>query len=734
VDSVALVQLTASVGSGSSVKIKGDLIELNNIQIIRDTGSGLIQTQNFVAGTSGWRIKGDGNAEFNDVTVRGSVFVTGGDAATQTYADGVAGTAQTNAEAYADGVAQTAEDNANDLTAIVNYARQRVFRQATKPTSSGRPDLGPGFPANAFISGDIWIDTDDGDAPFSYDTVNSDFIRAYTQIDGGSITTGTVDANRIDVSGVITVGSISTEAYADGVAASALSDAEDYADGVGDTVSDATPRIFRQDDEPTTSNRSDSSLQDGDLWFDTDDGDAPYVYEASTPDWIAALTEINGNRITTGIINAGVVSIQNQSGTTPNVKINSTGITLRQIDATNDTEVSRSIHWINATDAGTIANQARLVSYASGSDIAIDVAGTENAKDFRFSVRRNISGNQDLSIGIVGIAGSFVTGSAVGDAIVSVSDGKLFLQQKNTTSGVISTYTLPFGSSEIVTDATGDAKYPRLTEINTFSDANTFNSGLLALSDTVDGFVVFKSGLQGDVRNLNIPVLGGTNRTIALIDQAQTFSAAQTFDSDVIVPDSTTSTHALQVGRADLRYGQLATANTWTGAQTVPNASANGHALNRTTGDGRYGRLATQSTYTADQIFEADRLNIKATSNTGLASFTYANTATDRTIAIPSLGGNRTMAFIDQEQGWNADQTFAFGRLLLRNTGGDGSASINYGTASADRTYTFAGSNGTVWTSGNLDIAPGGQVSVQPNDTLEIAINGNTYRIEAEQI
>lgn len=36
-----------------------------------------IQSQNFVAGVSGWQIRADGAAEFSQVTVRGQVFVTG---------------------------------------------------------------------------------------------------------------------------------------------------------------------------------------------------------------------------------------------------------------------------------------------------------------------------------------------------------------------------------------------------------------------------------------------------------------------------------------------------------------------------------------------------------------------------------------------------------------------------------------------------------------------------------
>jgi hypothetical protein len=50
---------------------------------------------------------------------------------------------------------------------------------------------------------------------------------------------------------------------------------------------------------------------------------------------------------------------------------------------------------------------------------------------------------------------------------------------------------------------------------------------------------------------------------MALLEQAQTFTADQTFTGAVIVPDSTTATHALNRQTGDARYGLLGSANTW---------------------------------------------------------------------------------------------------------------------------------------------------------------------------
>jgi hypothetical protein len=170
VTSLALIRLDGT-GPSTAVTIQGDLVAINDIEIVRGVGAaaGLIRSNNFVSGVSGWRIQGTGNAEFNDVTVRGSVFVTGGDAATETYADGVAGDAL---------------DDALDNLSV-------TIRSGTEPTQ--RPNL------DVLRTGDVWIDTANGDKPYSWN--GSAFIAAYTQISGGAITTGTINADLVTVSG-----------------------------------------------------------------------------------------------------------------------------------------------------------------------------------------------------------------------------------------------------------------------------------------------------------------------------------------------------------------------------------------------------------------------------------------------------------------------------------------------------------------------------------------------------
>lgn len=62
--------------------------------------------------------------------------------------------------------------------------------------------------------------------------------------------------------------------------------------------------IFRQDGEPTAGESS-----SGDIWIDTNDGDRPYTYNGSA--WVETLTVIDGGKITTGTIDASIVTVNN---------------------------------------------------------------------------------------------------------------------------------------------------------------------------------------------------------------------------------------------------------------------------------------------------------------------------------------------------------------------------------------------------------------------------------------
>jgi hypothetical protein len=100
------------------------------------------------------------------------------------------------------------------------------------------------------------------------------------------------------------------------------------------------------------------------------------------------------------------------------------------------------------------------------------------------------------------------------------------------------------------------------------------------------------------------------------LGSANSWTGANTFTGNVVVPDSTTSTHALRVGRADARYGRLGSANSWTAANTftgnviVPNSNTATHALNRQTGDNRYGMLGSANTFTSANTFSSNEIKM----------------------------------------------------------------------------------------------------------------------------
>jgi hypothetical protein len=74
---VAQVKLAADQDSGSEITISAEQVNINGIIFTEGADPvytpGDIATSNYSAGVAGWKIDGDGSAEFNNVTVRGTV-------------------------------------------------------------------------------------------------------------------------------------------------------------------------------------------------------------------------------------------------------------------------------------------------------------------------------------------------------------------------------------------------------------------------------------------------------------------------------------------------------------------------------------------------------------------------------------------------------------------------------------------------------------------------------------
>jgi len=77
IDSTSLAILRKSLGVVNNTTPQGGVI-LPTSSLVNGIVSGYVKSDNYVTGSTGWSIKGDGSAEFSNVTVRGYVAATSG--------------------------------------------------------------------------------------------------------------------------------------------------------------------------------------------------------------------------------------------------------------------------------------------------------------------------------------------------------------------------------------------------------------------------------------------------------------------------------------------------------------------------------------------------------------------------------------------------------------------------------------------------------------------------------
>lgn len=254
---------------GDKLQIDGNVDYVDGDFIVQSNG--VLKSQNYNAGTAGFQITGNGDAEFNDVTVRGVIAAGAGSAIDGSYIS--TGTVAADridvSGVITAGSIATTTDVSTAVTGLAYVLRAAGPTGPTTRTGGG-----------ALQAGDFWIDTANGDKPYTWD--GSAWVAAYTEISGGAITTGTVDAARIDVSGVITAGSIATTT--------------DVSTAVAGVVV-----VIRADgpNGPTTRSGG-GALVPGDIWIETNQGDRPYTWNGSA--WKQAYTKIDGGAIQTGAI------------------------------------------------------------------------------------------------------------------------------------------------------------------------------------------------------------------------------------------------------------------------------------------------------------------------------------------------------------------------------------------------------------------------------------------------
>jgi len=146
---------------------------------------------------------------------------------------------------------------------------------------------------DALVFGDLWINTTIGNKPYVWTSGSPNaWVQAYTQIDGGFISTGTVDTARLNVSNIITVGGISTVTYADTVASTAQANAISTSrSNLSATIRSTTAPTLRGDG---------GALVAGDTWIKTNSGNLPHTWSGSV--WVQDYTIIDGGSISTGAI------------------------------------------------------------------------------------------------------------------------------------------------------------------------------------------------------------------------------------------------------------------------------------------------------------------------------------------------------------------------------------------------------------------------------------------------
>jgi hypothetical protein len=94
-------------------------------------------------------------------------------------------------------------------TTFLNSLKTNGIARTADVSTTIRSTTAPTLRADgtAIQAGDTWIKTDTGNLPHTYDGTSpfniSGWIRDYTQIDGGDITTGTVNTNRLNVNDIL---------------------------------------------------------------------------------------------------------------------------------------------------------------------------------------------------------------------------------------------------------------------------------------------------------------------------------------------------------------------------------------------------------------------------------------------------------------------------------------------------------------------------------------------------
>jgi hypothetical protein len=319
---------------------------------------------------------------------------------------------------------------------------------------TARPDTTPLQP------GDRWLDTDNGDLPHVWANVPPEWVREYTVIDGGNITTGTIDAQVVTVTNLnadnITTGTLN----ADRLNITAIIEDNDLAtEGfVGDQVTpvaDNAVRVFRQTTAPTASDRTDATIRSGDIWYKTNEGDLPHTYDGTTPfnvnGWIRAYTVIDGGNITTGTLDANRIV----AGSITATELGTDSVTTVKIQA-------------SAIDTDRLAAGAVVASKIQGGTITANEIASATITGDRL-VAGTITATQIATgtITATEIASATITGDKLVAGTITATQidvTNLFAQQIQITStGYIQSGNYSPGATGFRINADGNAEFRQVT-------------------------------------------------------------------------------------------------------------------------------------------------------------------------------------------------------------------------------------------------------------------------------
>lgn len=385
------------------------------------------------------------------------------------------------------------QDNAIATAQATADSKIKTFYQASPPTATG--------------VGDIWFDTDDGFKQYFWNGT------AWTSVQDTSI-----------------------------AAAQSAATAAQAAATAAQTTADGKNKVFRQTSAPTAS-------ATGDLWFDTDDDNR--IYRWSGTAWVAndlgtnALANFSANKITSGTIDASVVTVSNinagniSTGTLAADRIAAASIT--------GTKIAAATIQASNIETGTITATQIAASTITGAKIAAATITADNIAANTITAAKIAAGTitaTEIAAGTIttdklsaGTLTGFTVQTSSGTYAVIMNGASNALQFK--VAGAISGNVLPLGVAGILMHygATPDSNgttYPKVQL--SFSTALIAASASIYVQSTTTG-----NSASGDFRCFNAFQVDGS----------------ATFNSTMFAPNLTTSTSATNLRVATGTIGEI---------------------------------------------------------------------------------------------------------------------------------------------------------------------------------